>query len=88
MEYEWDEAKRSENLAKHGVAFSMVEGLAWDTAAIRASHLQGETRLVAIGYIEERLHVVVYTIKDRTRRIISLGKANERERRRYGQQNR
>jgi hypothetical protein len=27
--YEWDEAKRQENLRKHGVDFSIVDGFDW-----------------------------------------------------------
>lgn len=32
--YEWDEAKRRENLRKHGVDFAVVEGFAWEQAII------------------------------------------------------
>ena len=34
MEFEWDEAKRISNLAKHGLDFSEVERFAWASAHI------------------------------------------------------
>ena len=43
----------------------------------------GEVRLSAIGAIDERLHVLVFTIRDDQVRVISLRKANDREVRRY-----
>ncbi len=86
MEYEWDEAKRQENVAKHGgVDFSDMEAFMWETAAIQSSPRYSEARHVALGYIGDRLHHVVYTVRGDKYRIISLRKANPRERRRYGE---
>ena len=86
MEYEWDEAKRQDNLAKHrGVDFSDMEAFEWETAAIGSSPRHGESRHVAIGYIGDRLHYVVYTMREDNCRIISLRKANSREERQYAQ---
>lgn len=44
-----------------------------------------QIRYMATGYIFNRLHRVVYTIRDDKTRIISLRRANARERRRYAQ---
>ncbi|WP_246148940.1 BrnT family toxin [Skermanella pratensis] len=38
----------------------------------------GEERLVCFGYVEGRLHVCVYTVREDTVRIISVRKANDR----------
>ena len=84
--YEWDEAKRRANRAKHRLDFTAIEGFDWDTAVVEPSYRNNELRLVAIGYIEARLHVVVYTWRGDNRRIISLRKANHREERNYVQQ--
>ncbi len=46
-----------------------------------------ETRYVAYGPINARLHCVVYTVRGQNIRIISLRKANQREVNRYGQEN-
>ena len=43
----------------------------------------GEVRQVAIGFIGERMHVLVFTMRGKTCRSISLRKANKREIRRY-----
>ena len=82
--YEWDETKRQTNLAKHGVDFSDVERFEWGDAVIISNDRHGEVRFVAYGYIDNRLHVVVYTIRTNiTRRVISIRKANPREMRTY-----
>ena len=84
MPYEWDEQKRRENLDKHGIDFAAVEeSFQWDTALIEPSPRDGEMRWRAIGYIGERLHILIYTERDSSARIISLRKANAREERRY-----
>ena len=43
----------------------------------------GELRVVSAGYIGGRLHLVVWTARGDTRRIISLRKANDREEKAY-----
>ncbi len=77
----WDEAKRQANLAKHGVDFADAERFDWSSARpepdFRADY--GEDRFRAMGLIGERLHVLVFTPRGDTRRIISLRKANDRE---------
>ena len=88
MEYEWDEAKNQANIAKHGISFESMVDFQWDTAVIKSSDRSGETRWAAIGYIGSRLHHVVYTDRGGGRRIISLYKANPRDRRRYEQSHR
>ena len=39
----------------------------------------GETRFITIGFLQERMVVVVWTARGPIRRIISLRKANDRE---------
>lgn len=43
----------------------------------------GEERWVALGLIGSRLHVLTYTVRDENMRLISLRKANRREREYY-----
>ena len=85
MVFEWDEAKREETLSRRDVDFASVEHFDWDTAVIERSDRHSEIRYMATGYIFNRLHRVVYTIRDDKTRIISLRRANARERRRYAQ---
>jgi hypothetical protein len=81
MQYEWDEDKRAANLARHKVDFADAVDFEWDTAieTIDDRFDYGEERWVALGYIGRRLHVLVYTHRGETIRIISLRKANKRE---------
>ncbi len=81
MIYEWDEEKRIANLAKHGVDFSMAEGFNWETAIVREDQRRnyGERRFIAVGYLNARLHILIFTLRGGAVRIISLRKANRRE---------
>ena len=84
MEYEWDEGKRLENLAKHkGVDFFAMVDFDWDTAILDPSVRNDEQRTVALGFIGTRLFHVVFVERGNRKRIISLRKANRRELRRY-----
>ena len=88
MLFDWDEGKAQSNLAKHGVAFTLVERFAWDNVIeIIDTRLDyGETRIVAYGEIDGRLHVLVYVPHETALRVISLRKANPREVRLYNDQ--
>ena len=79
MEYEWDDAKQRSNLQKHRVDFGDMEDFEWGAAIVRSAYRHGETRHIAIGYIGNRLHTVVYTQRGDTTRIISLRRASRRE---------
>jgi len=83
--YEWDEQKNLANVAKHGVRFETADAFAWSTAMEGSDSRSdyGEVRMVALGLIGTRLHVLVYTRRLDFIRVISLRKANERERRAY-----
>ena len=87
VEYEWDEAKREQNLEKHGVDFASVELFDWDAAVIERSDRQGEVRFGVVSFIGDRLHYVVFTERGNAIRIISLRIANAAERRWYAQAN-
>ena len=83
--YEWDEAKRKSNLAKHYIDFNVIEDFDWDSAVIEWNFRNFELRFTAIGYIGSRLHFVVYTWRGDNKRIISLRFASNEERDRYAQ---
>ena len=82
MQYEWDENKRYANLSRHGVDFSEAVDFQWDTtiATIDDRFDYGEERFVSLGFIRNILYVMVYTFRAPNIRIISLRKANKRER--------
>ena len=82
MELEWDEAKREDNLAKHGLDFAIALELFADYFMERldARHDYGEDRWVALGMISGVAVVLVYTERDSKLRPISLRKATIMER--------
>jgi uncharacterized DUF497 family protein len=88
MRFSFDPAKQAANAAKHGLMFSVVEGFEWETAVIEVDSRRtyGEPRLVAVGLIEDRVHVVVFSLRDTTVRLIGVRKANSREVKRYASQ--
>lgn len=88
MIYEWDETKRADNLAKHGIDFAIVEGFEWDTAVIAADARRDyrELRYSAFGLIEDHLFNLVFTPRAGKIRVISLRRANRREVRQYVEQ--
>ncbi len=85
MKYEWDENKRAANLAKHDVDFINAENFDWSLAieTIDDRFNYGEVRWTALGLIGNRLHVLNYTVRGENIRLISLRKANKREREYY-----
>lgn len=79
--YEWHPAKAVTNFAQHRVAMRSALRFEWDSALERidARHPYGEVRCTALGFIGERLHVMVFTRRGLKVRVISLRKANIRE---------
>ncbi len=85
MPYEWDEAKRQVNLEIRGIDFEEIGRFQWETSIEEEQIRYGEQRTLALGYIGNRLHAVVYTRRGENTRIISMRKANPREERRYAE---
>ncbi len=86
MAFEWDEAKRRKNLAKHGVDFAdSVEEFDWHEAYIGIDDRvdYGEVRLFALGWFRNRVHHVTFTARGSNTRIISFRKASRQEVRVY-----
>lgn len=86
MEISFDPAKSERNAAERELPFDLAAEFDFETALIGEDRRRdyGETRLVAIGWLGERLHVLCFTLTDDGIRVISLRKANDREVRRYG----
>lgn len=84
-DYEWDAAKESANLIKHQIDFTPVWTFDWRNAVIEETPRYGELRYRAYGYIGDRLHTVIFTLRNDKCRVISLRKSNPREERQYAQ---
>lgn len=87
VRYTFDPAKAVANRAAHGVDFAAAAAFDWETALVVEDDRRdyGERRYIALGGIRGRIHVMVFTPRGGTVRLISLRKANDREIRRYEQ---
>ncbi len=87
MRIEFDPAKDKVNRAKHGISMKAATDFDWDTALEREDDRfdYAEVRFVAIGQIDGRLHVMVFTegSDDDSVRVISLRRAEKHETRFY-----
>jgi uncharacterized DUF497 family protein len=86
VKFDFDPAKSAKNVRERGLPFDAASGFDFHTATRTRDtrHDYGEERWVATGYIGTRLHVMCYTwTMAGMMRIISLRKANLRERRSY-----
>jgi uncharacterized DUF497 family protein len=88
MEIEFDPAKDAANTIKHGISLRTADLFDMGAALIEYDdrHDYKEQRMIAIGPIGDRLHVLVYTLRGSTVRVISLRKANRKEATRYVEQ--
>jgi len=82
---EFDRAKNIANVAKHAVDMAAAAEFDFETAVTwtdtRKSY--GEMRTIAVGFIAHRLYVLVFTMRGPNLRVISLRKANRKERAAY-----
>ena len=86
-EFDWDDTKARSNLAKHGVPFPYVVRVFLDPEMVdldTSREGEKEARRKAVGMIEGKLYVVVYTDREGLRRIISARRSNATEQRAYG----
>jgi uncharacterized DUF497 family protein len=86
MEVEYDPAKRAATLGSRGLDLALA-GEAFETEhTTRPDDRRdyGEERYLTVGFMDGRMVVIAWTTRGDARRIISMRKANERERRHYG----
>ncbi|MFQ1083777.1 BrnT family toxin [Bordetella trematum] len=85
MDIAYDPAKNDKNIAERGLSFELAHGFEWNSALVIEDARQdySEVRYQALGKIEERLYMLVFTVRDEAIRVISLRKANSREVARY-----
>lgn len=85
VDVEWDPAKAASNLAKHGIDFAEAMEVLTDPQRVERpdSRSRGEPRVQVIGAAKGRTLFVVYTMRGAVCRIISIRRANRREREAY-----
>ena len=88
MDITYDPAKNERNIAERGMPFDLVEHFDFDTALTQVDdrNVYPETRYQSLGFIGDRLCMVVFALVGSSIRVISLRKANAREVKRYEQE--
>ena len=88
MRVTYDLGKSSRNEALRGLSFDLVKQFDWSGAQLVEDTRKNynEQRIQALRYIGEHLHVMVFTPRDGAVHVISLRRANRRERTRYAAQ--
>lgn len=86
MKIDFDPAKSAKNKQERGLPFERAAEFIWEEAVYSEDTRTQypERRFVAVGYLENRLHVICFTPIAGGVRIISFRKANDREVRNYG----
>jgi len=84
MRFEWNERKRSSNLAKHGLDF-LDAWIVLENEHLVLPTYQGsdDARFMAIGLIERDYVALIYTQRGEAVRVISLRRARDGERQRH-----
>jgi uncharacterized DUF497 family protein len=82
----FDPNKNARNIEERGLSFECAADFDFENALYLEDdrHAYGETRIIAVGYLNKRLHVLCFTPTDTGIRVISFRKANDREVTRYG----
>jgi uncharacterized DUF497 family protein len=87
VEFDWNDDKAAKNLRKHRVSFEAVYAFDFDTSVIRSIDFEGgEERIVTVGFIGPKLHVLVHTERGDITRVISLRRAEKPEMRWFYEQ--
>lgn len=91
MRFEWDNNKKAQNQKKHKISFEEAATVWTDPLALIApdpGHSIEEEREWIIGEsVNNRVLVVVYTMRGETVRIISARPATKRELKQYAEEN-
>ncbi|EIC23231.1 BrnT family toxin [Thiorhodovibrio frisius] len=87
MDIEFDAGKRSKTLMERGLDFAHANEIfaGRHFTAEDAHENYSELRYITAGKLNDRMVIIVWTPRGKTRRIISMRKANERERKRYSE---
>jgi uncharacterized DUF497 family protein len=85
MKVTYDPAKRDATFAERGLAFEDAATVfAGDTLTVEdARRDYGEPRYQTVGFLADRMVMVVWTPRGAARHIISMRKCNAREKARY-----
>ncbi|MGD8174789.1 BrnT family toxin [Marinimicrobium sp. ARAG 43.8] len=87
MLIDYDPQKNNRNIQERALPFDRARDFDFETALFSLDERKdyGETRVHAIGFLGERLHVLLFVEIRGGIRVISFRKANRREVKRYEQ---
>ncbi len=85
MEISFDPAKNDRNIRKRGLSFDRAADFDFETASYSFDKRReyGEDRIVALGFLDGRLHVMCFVETENGIRVISFRRANFREVKKY-----
>lgn len=84
MEITFDPRKSERNLRERNLSFEQAAEFNLASASYFGEVRHGENRIVAVGYLHKRLHILCFLPTAGGIRVISFRKANDREARKYG----
>ena len=84
MAITYDPVKNERNIRERGLSFDRAADFDFATAVFNTEVRKGETRRVAVGYLDKRLHLLCYIPSPAGIRVISFRKTNKQESKRYG----
>ena len=86
MRIEFDTVKNERNIHERNLSFERAVDFDFDSAEYLTDkrHDYGEIRIIAVGYLDWRLHVLCFVEIENGIRVISFRKANLREANKHG----
>ena len=82
MKITFDRAKRDATFAERGLAFEDAE-IVFEGDTVTFEDEYGETRYQTIGFLDDRMVMVVWTPRREDRHVMSMRKCNDREQAKY-----
>jgi len=81
MKLSWTEAKRTKTLQERGLDFARAAEVFAGLHVTRATHggRGGESRFITAGFLDDRLMVMVWTLRGDARHVISMRYAHAKE---------
>ena len=88
MDISYDQAKRSQIREQRGLYIADASDLfeAFHLTRSDEKHSDDEDRFISIGMLNEEVVLVVWTERSESRRIVTMWKANDKERKAYHRQ--
>ncbi len=83
MKINYDPKKNEKNIRERDLSFDRAADLDFATASYFLRE-GAEVRRIVVGYLDKRLHVLVYQYRDGGLWVISFRKASTKEAKRYG----